>query len=276
MKKKILSLLLWSFLIFPVLHLYPVQRQAVEKEILSRFSMNHTVYEGGSGFSMKIIDKTDSQAVLSRLCDSFLSENFLLIDYMLKDLMVTYLKTRDQSIKEPDEIIARYTIFINENKEKLDPVISMFASYLRWKGQEITGIEASSKQEITLSEFKAMAVRNILPLKYSDKGQIMYKICVAGEGFIDYDARNAVLEAFTFDTVMNALKNDSLKAIIDKPVHVIKELNLSNDIDTAVKRAQGVFWALLFIDAEFQKLLMDEYQKKKAYLPFIVIEDTEE
>ncbi len=276
MKKKILILLLWSFIIFPILPVYPVQKQDVEKEILSRFSLNHTVYQGGSGFSMKIIEKTESTDTLSRLCDSFLSENFLLIDYMVKDLMVTYLKTRDQSIKEPDEIIARYKLFMNENKEKLAPVISMFASYLRWKGQEITGIEASSKQEITLSEFKAAAVRNILPLKFSDKGQIMYKICVAGEGFIDYGARNAVLEAFTFDTVMNALKNDSLKPITDKPIQIVKELNLSNDMDTAIKRAQGIFWALLFKDPEFQKLLMDPYQEKKAYLPFIIIKDSEE
>jgi len=276
MKKKILSLLLGSLLIFPILYVYPIQKQDVEKEILSRFSLNHTVYEGGSGFSMKIIDKTESTDALSRLCDSFLTENFLFVDYMLKDLMVTYLKTRNQNIKEPDEITARYTLFINENKEQLDPVISMFVSYIRWKGQEVTGIEASSKQEITLSELKALAVRNILPLKFTDKGQIMYKICVAGEGFIDYSARNSVLEAFTFDTVMNALKNESLKPITDKPIQVVKKLNLSSDMDTAIKRAQGVFWALIFKDPEFQKLLMDEYQNKKAYLPFIIIKDAEE
>ena len=76
MKKKKLPLLLWSFIIFPMLHLYPLQRQDVEKEILSRFSLNHTVYEGRSGFSMKIIDKTESTDALFKQCDSFLSENF--------------------------------------------------------------------------------------------------------------------------------------------------------------------------------------------------------
>jgi hypothetical protein len=75
---------------------------------------------------------------------------------------------------------------------------------------------------------------------------------------------------------MNALKNDSLKPITDKPIQIVKELDLSNDMDTAIKRAQGIFWALLFKDPEFQKLLMDEYLKKKAYLPFIIIKDAEE
>lgn len=274
MSKKTICLLLWTFLIFSTYPLYPVQKQDVEKEILSRFSLNHMTYQGKSAYSMKIIDKTESKDILAQLCDSFLSENFLYVDYMVKELMVAYLQNRDKSINDPDKIIAHYKMFIKENKEKLNPIIFMFASYLKWKGQEVTGMEENPKQKVTLSELKALAVRNILPLKFNEKGQLMYKICVAGEGFEDYDHRNAALEAFTFDTVMNALKKDSLKPITARPNQIVKKLNLSTDMDTAVKRAQGVYWAILFKDPEFQKLLMNQYQKKKAYLPFVIVEDS--
>lgn len=273
MDKKNLGLVLWAFLIFLKFPLYAVQIEDVEKEILSRISLNHTVYQGKSGYSMKIIDKTESDDVLSQLCDSFLSENYLYVDYMVKELMVTYLRNKDQSIKDPDEVLAQYKLFINKNKEQLDPIISMFASYLKWKGQEVTGIEESPKQKITLSELKAIAVRNILPLKFNEEGRLMYKVCVAGEGFEDYTARNANLEAFTFDTILNALKNNSLNSLTEKPNQLVKKLKLSNDTDTAIKRAQGVYWAILFTDSDFQKLLMDQYEQKKAYLPFVLVED---
>jgi hypothetical protein len=247
-----------------------LEMKQVEDEIISRISLSHVVYQGHDTYGMKIISDVESNGVLTEFCNTFLNENFLYVDYLVKDVMVSYLKERDHTIHEPDKVISNYREYLIKNKEKLYPVIGVFAAYLKAKGQVIEDGTPLTKEKIDLVDFKALAVRNIIPLKFSDSGKLMYKICVAGEGFVDYAERNTQVEAFAFDTIMNAFKDGSLEPITERCSHIVDYLKLSTEADTAIRRAQGVFWALLFVNQDFEKLLLDQYIEKKDYLPFIV------
>ena len=245
-------------------------KKEVEEEIMSRLSLNHEVYQGRDMYSIKTIKDIESDAVLSRLCNAFLAENYFYVDYLVKDLFFSFLENKDQSIEEPERVISLYKKYLEKNKKQLIPMISLFASYLKAKGHVIGAMEDLPKEKISLADLKAVAVRNILPLKLSDDSSVIYKLCVAGEGFVDYEKRNAQLEAFTFETIFNASKDGSLKPILNKCGQVVERLNLSTETDVALKRAQGVFWGLLFTDADFQKLLINQYNKKKSYLLFLL------
>ncbi len=242
-------------------------KKEVEEEMMSRLSLNHEVYQGRDMYSIKIIKDIESDAILPGLCNDFLIENFFYVDYLVKDLFFSFLENKDQSIQEPDRVIDQYKKYLEKNKKLLIPIISLFASYLKAKGHVIGAMEDLPKEKISLADLKAVAVRNILP-KLSDDGSIIYKLCVAGEGFMDYEKRNAQLEAFTFETIFNESKDRSLKLVLKKCSQVVERLNLSTEKDIALKRAQGVLWGLLFTDADFQKLLINQYNKKKSYLLF--------
>ena len=242
----------------------------VDEEIMSRLSLYHEVYPEFDGYSVKIVRDIKTDAVLPSLCNAFLTENHFYVDYLVKDLVLSFLKNRDRSITEPDRVIDQYKKYLEQNKEQLIPVISLFASYLQGKGHVIKALEKHPKEKISISVLKAVAVRHILPKKLSDDGSVTYKLCVAGEGFADYKKRNAQLEAFTFETIFNASKDGSLEPVLKKCSQVAARLNLSTETDIALKRAQGVFWGLLFTDTDFEKLLMGQYNTKKSYLLFLL------
>jgi len=270
MRKKLIGMFVLLLIGLQSNPLTAFDKKEVEEEIISRLSLNHEVYQGRDLYSLKIIKDIKSDAVLPSLCDAFLTENYFYVDYLAKDHFFSFLENKDQNIKGPDRVIAHYKKYLEKNKKQLIPIISLFASYLTAKGHVIAAMEDLPKEKISLADLKAVAVRNILPMKLSDDGSVIYKLCVAGEGFVDYEKRKAQLEAFTFETIFNASKDGSLKLVLKKCSQVVERLNLSTEKDVALKRAQGVLWGLLFTDADFQKILISQYNKKKSYLLFFL------
>jgi hypothetical protein len=162
-------------------------------------------------------------------------------------------------------------VFLKEKKEFAAAVTDFFASFLKSRGHDIQGFKEMSKQEFSFEELMRVSIRNIMPLKISDNGIIMYKICVEGEGFADSPERNKNLEAFSFQTVMNSFQAGELKEIMDDCRNSVKPIILSTNNETMVKRAQGGYWLFLYNDGRFNKILEEAYRSKSAYLPFEII-----
>ena len=110
----------------------------------------------------------------------------------------------------------------------------------------------------------------MFPVKVTKEGKIGTRICVSGEGFIDYSERNINFEAFTFDAIFAEIKKkDSfLLARIQEYNKLAATLKLSANEKDLLERAQGFMWAMFYKDMDFEKMLIDCYQRKAEYMPF--------
>ena len=270
MKKlfQIMALAAIILLSFSALSGMEFQRAELEKEIMNRLTLARNVYNDRDTYSVDIIKEIKPGNELSGLCDQLIAGNYFYLDYCIKDIEFTYLQNRDDSIKNPDAVIQGYKDYLNENKENLEPLVEFFALYAKSKGHNITGLEECAKETFSLPRMKAVAVRSVFPYGMLKDGRPAVRVCIAGEGLVDYPNRNKALEAFAFECVFNGSKEEKLAKKIQEYMTLVGQLGLSTDVDVATKRAQGAFWALLFRDEDFEKLLLESYNEKKDYLPF--------
>ena len=249
-------------------------RKDLEKEIMNRLILKHTVHQDRNLYHTEIQKEIKSGKEISDLANQFIDGNYYYIDYFIKNLTSSFLKNRDQSIEDPDAVGQEFKKYIVENIEILNPVVELFGLFLKSKDHGLTGFTWEPKKKVfTLFEMKAIAVRNILPFRMTGSGKPAVRICVAGEGFQDYPDRNKQLEAFTFEIVINGLKMGKLDKKIESFMNIVGKLKLSTDNDTAIKRAQGAFWWFFFNDKEFEEILLESYNNKKNYLPFEIKND---
>lgn len=249
-------------------------QKELEKEIINRLVLKHTTHQDRNLYYIGILKEIKSGKEISDVGNQFIEDNYLYLDYFTKDLNSSFLKNRDQSNEEPDAVKQEFNEYVNRNKESLKPFVELFGLFLNSKGHGLTGFAVKPiKKEFTLAQMKAIAVRNIFPNRMTRSGRPAVKICVAGEGYKDYPDRNKHLEAFSFESVMNGLKKGKLDKKIEGFMNIVGKLKFSTDNDAAIKRAQGACWWFFFHDKDFEKLLLDSYNKKKDYLPFVITID---
>ena len=261
----------FTFLNSPAIYGIDFDRKELEKEIMNRLVLKHSTHQNRNLYHIEILKECKSGEEIPGLGDQFIEDNYLYIHYFTKDLTTAFLKNRDQSIQDQDAVKKEFNEYLIENKEILKPIVELFSLFLKSKGHGLTGfVGEPKKKEFTFDQMKAIAVRNILPYKMTKSGKPGVKICVAGEGYKDFPDRNKHLEAFSFESVMNGLKQGKLDKKIEAFMNVVGKLKFSTDNDTAIKRAQGAFWWFFFHDKDFEKLLLDSYNNKKDYLPFVI------
>jgi ribose 5-phosphate isomerase RpiB len=194
---------------------------------------------------IKITNEIESDTALSKLGNEFFNENFLYIDYLTK---------HDESY--------------------LESITQVFGLYLISKGEKTTGFSDNTQKDFSLHDLKATAVRFMFPTKVTKEGKIGVRICVTGEGFRDYSERNINFEAFTFDAIFNEIKKEDasfLMTRIQEYGKLARELKLSTSENDLLIRAQGALWALFYNDKDFEKMLIECYQKKSEYMPFKIV-----
>lgn len=272
--KKLLILAVWAAITFldsPVILGIDLHRKELEKEIMNRLVLKHSTHQNRNLYYIDIIKEIKSGKEISDLGNQFIEDNYLYLDYFTKDLNSSFFKNRDKSNEEPDELKQEFNEYLQKNKKSLKPFIVLFRLFLKSKGHGLTGFAGEpKKKEFTFVQLKAIAVRNIFPNKMTRSGRPVVKICVAGEGHNDYPDRDKHLEAFSFESVMNGLKKGKLDKKIKEFMNIVEKLKFSTDNDAAIKRSQGAFWWFFFNDKDFEKLLLDSYNNKKAYLPFVI------
>jgi hypothetical protein len=272
--KRLLLLVVWmamAFLNSPYILGTDFNRKELEKEIMNRLVLKHTPYQDRNLYNVEIIKEIKSEKELSDLCNQFIADNYLYLDYFIIDLFTAFLKNQNKSREDPDAFKQEFYKYVIENKEFLFPFVEIFGLFLESKNHGLTGFDGQPKKKVfTLTQLKAIAIRNIFPYKMTKSGNPAVKICVAGEGYKDFPDRNKQLEAFSFESVMNGIEKTELYNRIQALSNDIGKLNFSTDNEAAIKRAQGAIWWSFFQDKEFEKILLDSYNKKKGYLPFVI------
>lgn len=190
----------------------------------------------------KITSEIRADTALAKFGNDFFKENFLYADYLTK-----------------------------HSENYMESITHVFGMYLLTKDQKISGFIEKPKKRFSVHDLKATAIRFIFPVIVTQEGKIGTRICVTGEGFEDYSERNIDFEAFTFDAIFTELKKKEKSFLlprIQEYNNLMGRLKLSTNEQNLLTRAQGFMWALFYKDKDFEKMIIDCYQRKAEYMPF--------
>lgn len=242
----------------------------IETELVNRFKLESMEYKGRKYLSVSAVKNDAAETSLARLCNDFIDENRLLTGYFAQRLRDRHLDIQSKAGKERThaEEIKAFDAFVQKNKQTLAPVASMFGLFLKSKGHPDNKENQINKPSYTWAQVKEIAVKNVHIKEIMSNGKARVKICVAGEGFLDSPRRNLLLEAFTFQAMMNGLGEKTFGNAVYECMEAIEKLKLSPRNEGDLQKARDVSRAILLKDKQLETLLRDIYSGKRVYLPF--------
>jgi hypothetical protein len=130
------------------------------------------------------------------------------------------------------------------------------------------------KDTVSMDRLLNIAVKYFAILRLDKDGNYMGKVCT-GMNLLQKSEKNRrpQLGAFCFSSIMKNYQGKEF-SMYDEFVKAIKELykvNLGDDKDEKLLRAQGGMFLLMRNNENLKKMLISEYEQKKEYLPFVLM-----
>jgi hypothetical protein len=126
---------------------------------------------------------------------------------------------------------------------------------------------------VSINSILDIAVKFFSISKITDKGYYAAKVCVGINGIKETIAdRQPYAEAFCFQAIINDMMTGESSTYQDfiQNIKSLYDFNLGTDKEDQLLRAQGALFVLMSQSASLQTLLLNEYEEKKDFLPFII------
>ncbi len=132
----------------------------------------------------------------------------------------------------------------------------------------------SQPEEVLLEQLLLIAVRFFEPYRIDDNGIILSNIINNITSMSDYElSRNYIIEAFCYQALINEMhiKKHNLNITFARLIQELNQFPFSIDEDLKIKRLQGALWYLFSKDNNLKKVIADEYQRSKKWLPISIV-----
>lgn len=154
-------------------------------------------------------------------------------------------------------------------------LLPVLSRYFASQGKVLEGSASlEPPRAVPLQEVQNLAARFFYPDAVQPSGEVVGHICVGINGIKDLERkRDLTLEAFVFGAIFQDLEEPTygVRQEFKEAMALVNTLGLSSHAETRLTRAQGVVWARMAKREGLRALLLEEYQKRSAYLPFQVI-----
>jgi hypothetical protein len=187
--------------------------------------------------------------------------NYLLTNYY--SMRLTY----QDLLKITDTVVLQKTFIDSLQKDSLFNAVmtEYFATTIEKK---------LPKDTVSMDSLMNIAVKYFAILRLNQDGDYMGKVCT-GMNLLQKSEKNKrpQLGAFCFSSIMKNYQGTEFN-MYDEFVKAIKELykvNLGDDRDEILLRAQGGMFLLMRNNKNLRKMLISEYEMKKEFLPFVLI-----
>jgi len=188
--------------------------------------------------------------------------------YFWDFLLTNYTEGLDYETlaQAPDTLVQQKAVMDQIQKDKIfTPIVQAY--------REKVIHHTQAKDTVSMDEILNVAVKffnltGVTPVGYSSR------ICVGINALKQTEKkRSPYLEAFAFDAIINNLNNERYPFYDDfiQSVHNVYKLNLGIDEQEQLLRAQGAIFVQMFQSIELQKLILEEYERKKNILPFYLV-----
>jgi len=135
----IIALLLIPSLFFSGSLLWSIDATQSEEVLLERFRLEPIPSGGKSSLSMVVARDKNAITPLAKLCNEFLDEHNLFMDYFATQFYVLYFKKATLAGTSDNERIAAFAALINNNRPIFAPLLHMFRLFLESREHTLTG-----------------------------------------------------------------------------------------------------------------------------------------
>ncbi|MGG5505790.1 MULTISPECIES: hypothetical protein [unclassified Myroides] len=133
--------------------------------------------------------------------------------------------------------------------------------------------QTQPKDTVTIDNVLNVAVKFFNITGINTQGHYTGRICVGIHALPKTEKkRSPYLEAFAFDAIINHLNSETYTFYDDyrESVYNVYKLNLGTNEEEQLLRTQGAIFIQMFQSPQLKQLLLDEYERKKDILPFIL------
>ncbi len=205
------------------------------------------------------------------LLAGFEKNNHWLIEYIITN----FVALKDEYLYWHNTDSTRFASIVQDSQWRnliFERLTQIMARYLQAKQHlAIENFKLNKEPQISEAFLQAYAAKFFYPDSILPNGTIGTHICSGFNGFHDAaPPRNLMLEAIGYSVVYGhiMLPNDELMRELDQALEQLSLLNLPDDKNTKLLRAQGVVWEFMSQDPFLEKAIRDMYAEKKGWLPF--------
>jgi hypothetical protein len=205
------------------------------------------------------------------LLADFAKDNHRIIEY----LGTNYSALKDEYLYWHDSDSARFPKVLADSQWRnlyFERLTQLMARYLASKEKiELHGLEFRNKSILSFSSFQTVAAKFYYPDSIQPNGGIRTHICIAFNGYRDAaPPRDLMLEAVAYSIAIEhaMIPHDPIMGELSDAIKAAESLNLSEDYDVKLMRAQGVVWGIMSEDPFLEKAIREMYDEKKDWLTF--------
>lgn len=183
-------------------------------------------------------------------------------------LLINFSQQNDYKALEKEEdtvVLQREFVKLLEKDALFVPLVMDY--------DNIVGQGNQPKDTIRISKALNIAVKFFNIERITKEGNYTVKICVSSNEIENTEKqRHPFIEAFAFNAVMKNSRNEEydLYPYFIESVENVYKVNMGIDEKDRLLRAQGALFIQMMQYDKLKKLLVDEYQKNKEMLPFIL------
>lgn len=244
----------------------------LERELPSLIRIDSSRY----GFSFDL-DTTRASGALAALARAnghyvlYLTQNALDKDARTE----VYSATRRADVRE--RLLARlladtvYTRGITESVTRHRALAAANGESIAAARGSAPAAPASGLRTVDFGRVMDVAARFFYPDAVLPNGYIQSHVCVGINGIADMqNGRDLALEGFVYAAIFHDLLKPRyyVTADFDAASRLVNAMDLSTDSTARLQRAQGVMWGVMRQSEKLRQVLVAEYRRAHAYLPF--------
>ncbi len=235
----------------------------IEKEYGKIFKIKKYKYEE-SEYLYKEVKKIDDQSCFSKL----INNNNQYISYLLTHFSDNSNYEALMSISDSIELQNKFIKHLEND--------TLFNKVMHKLTKKITDKANYIPDTVSIDELLNIAVKYFSIIKINKDGYYIGKVCAGINGLKQTEKeRQPQIEAFCFTTILSNyqageynLHNEFVKGIKE-----LYKINLGIDPKERLLRAQGAMYMFMRNNEKLKQALLDEYDNKKEYLPFVLETD---
>lgn len=220
-------------------------------------------------FSHEIQELEDSH-ILSEL----INDNEFFFLYMITNWTLITDKQEKTSYEDSLSFPKNYYDLLKQDSTFNDIFLPIVINYLETKDIKVENYsDFLEKQTMSIERILGTASRFFYPDGIGKNGGIRAYVCVGINGLKDLEeGRNAYIEALAYSAINQEMIEPkfNVRDSFVKNFNYMNSLDLSNDDDLKIQRAQGVMWAMMYKEDSLKNALIHEFEKVKSWIPFVL------
>ncbi len=241
-------------------NLSQAQNRCQVKDLYGDFITTYKYEIGGQSYVSKQIIVPVKKSCLS----AFVTQEKSMMDYLLTNFSNPVPQELFAAAKDS---LAIRKIYLAELKK--DTLFAQVMNELQAKVIE----KKMVKDTIDMDDLMNVAVKYFTIIRTSPDGGYSGKVCAGINGVKGTQTkRQAFVEAFAFSSILKHYqsKEYSMYKEFSDAMRKILPIQLGDDSNERLLRAQGALFVLMSQNEKLQKMLREEYEARKENLPFVL------